>query len=59
MASMGVTASIMKTLSATRSKSFVALENIVLVLQFIFAAMQRVFGAAFRPDADSQYARID
>ena len=59
MASMGVTASIMKTLSATRSKIFIAGENMVLVLQFGFAAMQRVFGAALRPNVDIQYARID
>ena len=59
MASMGVTASIMKMLNAARSKSFVAVENIVLDPSFGVAAVQRKCGAAFRPDVDSQYARID
>jgi hypothetical protein len=56
---MGVTASSMNMLNATRSKIFMAGENMVVVLQFDFAAVQQVCGAAFRPDAVSQYAVID
>ena len=46
-------------LREARSKALMAVENIVVVLSIIFAAVQRVDGAAFRPDVDSQYARID
>jgi hypothetical protein len=59
MASMGVTASIMKTLSATRSKIFMAGENMAVVLQFNIAAVQQVCRTALRPDAVSQYGIID